>query len=134
MPLKLNLKKGQKIIINGAVLENTVDRSVSLMLLNDAAILRDNDILTAEEASTPASRVYYSIQCAYLFENERVKHLADCRVFLEDFLQAIPSSQPIGDEIEKAVEREEYYVALRAARKLIDAETGIIKDNFGETV
>jgi flagellar protein FlbT len=134
MPLKLNLKKGQKIIINGAVLENTVDRSVSLMLLNDAAILRDNDILTAEEASTPASRVYFSIQCAYLFENDRVKHLAEYRTFLDDFLQAIPSSAEVGEEIRNAIEKEEYYLAMRAARKLIDTETEIIKDNFGETV
>ena len=73
MPLKIQLKKGQKIIINGAVLENSGTHTTSLIVRNDASILRDTDIITADDAVTPASRAYYSLQCLYLFPEEKEK-------------------------------------------------------------
>ncbi|WP_417821482.1 flagellar biosynthesis repressor FlbT [Terasakiella sp.] len=127
MPLKLNLKKEQKIIINGAVLENKSDRSLSLALLNDAVILRDRDILTAEEASTPAARVYYSLQCAYLFKEKRIRYVAEAKVFIEDFMVAVPSSKKICEKVLSKIEDEDFYGALRDARKLIDVEAKVLE-------
>ena len=126
MPLKVQLRKGQKIIINGAVLENIASHNVSLLVMNDAAILRDSDILTAEEAVTPASRVYYELQCSYLFPQERGKHLQQFEEFMADYLEAAPSSLPVALEIQQMIAAGEYYSALKASQKLIEHERKVL--------
>ena len=70
MPLKLTLAKGEKFIVNGAVIRND-GRDASLVFENHAQILRHKDILTAANATTPAARVYLALQCAYLFAERK---------------------------------------------------------------
>ena len=70
MPLKLDLKCGEKMIVNGAVLEN-VGPNAKILIHNLATVLREKEILTQEDAATPASRVYFSLQCAYMFSEAR---------------------------------------------------------------
>lgn len=126
MPLKINLKKGQKIILNGAVIENTNPRSINFTLMNEAAILRDSDVLTAEEACTPASRIYFNIQGLYLFEEKRDEYSQNVNQLLEDYERAAPSCKPITYAVRDALMNEEYYNALRQARKLIEHESKVL--------
>lgn len=65
MPLKLSLKPGETFILNGAVIRNG-DRRGVLLLENQARILREKDIMQAEEANTPARRAYFAIMQMYL--------------------------------------------------------------------
>jgi len=104
MPLKIQLKKGQKIIINGAVLENASSRTASLLVINNASIMRDADVLTPEDAVTPAARVYYSLQCMYLFPEEKDTHLPRFNEFIEAYGKAAPSSAKIVSELRHLVE------------------------------
>lgn len=124
MPLKLDLKTGEKMIVNGAVLEN-VGPGAKVIVHNMASILRDKEILTQDDAVTPASRVYFSLQCAYMFPETRDGHLKKFRSFLNDYLAACPSALAIGDEIKGFIDEKQYYKALRASRNLIahEAET-----------
>ncbi|NVK17373.1 MAG: flagellar biosynthesis repressor FlbT [Methylocystaceae bacterium] len=126
MPLKINLKKGQKIILNGAVIENTNPRSVSFTLMNEASILRDNDVLTAEEACTPASRVYFNVQGMYLFPDKREQYYQNVNQFLEDYERAAKSALPITYAIREALLDGEFYSALKQARHLIEHENKVL--------
>lgn len=126
MPLKIQLKSGQKIIINGAVLENAATRTASLLVINDATILRDSDILTPEDAVTPASRVYFSLQCLYLFPNDAETHLPRLHEFLSSYLEASPSSRPIVEKIRKFFDNGELYQALKAGHDLIAHEREVM--------
>lgn len=126
MPLKLQLRKGQKIIINGAVLENAGAHTASILVKNDAAIMRDTDILTFDDARTPASRVYYALQCVYLFPSEREKHLENLNQLIDSYNEAAPSSQPICDGIRRLVGEGKYYQALKLAQDLIGHEKRIL--------
>src|SRR5471030_3333363 len=65
MPLKLSLKPGEKFVLNGAVVQNG-DRRSSLLLQNKASVLREKDIMQAEEAVTPARRIYFPVMMMYL--------------------------------------------------------------------
>lgn len=127
MPLKINLKKDQKIILNGAVLKNSSAHAVTLTLLNDSRLLQDKDILSYEEANTPAARVYYSLQCAYLFEDERAEHLENFKVFSADYVKALPSSKEIVDDLAEKVNNGELFRALKQARDLIMHETKVLE-------
>lgn len=126
MPLKIHLRKGQKIIINGAVLENTSSHNVSLLVKNEASILRDNDILTPDDVSTPASRVYYALQCLYLFSNEGESNLPRLNEFLDNYLVAAPSSKELVDDIKRLVEDRKLYPALKKGQELISHENKVL--------
>ncbi len=66
MPLTINLKPKERLIVNGVVIENSSTPS-RILIHNTAALLREKDILTEEQATTPARRIYFAIQCEYLF-------------------------------------------------------------------
>ena len=67
MPLKLSLKPGEKFVLNGAVVQNG-DRRGVLILQNKASVLREKDIMQAENAITPARRIYFPVMMMYLDE------------------------------------------------------------------
>jgi flagellar protein FlbT len=59
--LKLTLKPKERFFINGAVVVNG-DRRSSLLIENNASILREKDIMQEREAGTPVRRIYFAIQ------------------------------------------------------------------------
>lgn len=58
--LRLGLRSGEKIFINGAVLR--VDRKVRIELLNDATFLLEAHVMGPEEATTSLRRLYFLVQ------------------------------------------------------------------------
>jgi flagellar biosynthesis repressor protein FlbT len=58
--LRLGLRSGEKIYINGAVIR--VDRKVRLELLNDATFLLEAHVMSPEEATTSLRRLYFLVQ------------------------------------------------------------------------
>jgi len=121
MPLKLSVSKGEKFIVNGAVIRNDGE-GISLLFENQAQILRQKDILTPETASTPAARVYLALQCAYLFPDKAVTHLTDFQTLLNDYIEAAPSAQPIAEEVRRLVGNDQLYNGLKACAKLLGHE------------
>jgi len=121
MPLRIKLPAKEKIIINGAVIENAGE-ATTIVLHNRADILRRKEVLTEQDAITPARRVYYALQCAYLFDGERDGYLQMFRRFLQDYVEAAPSAGEIIHAISEAVKAERYYDALRQTQDLIQHE------------
>lgn len=126
MPLKLQIKAGQRIIVNGAVVENIGTRTASLLIKNEAAIMRDTDILTPEAAATPASRVYYALQCLYLFPSQKEKYLPIFKELSASYLEAAPSAHEIVDSVNEHVDQGQFYMALKKARDLIHHESKVL--------
>ena len=58
--MRLSLRSGEKLYVNGAVLR--VDRKVSLELLNDATFLLETHVMQPEEATTVLKRLYFAVQ------------------------------------------------------------------------
>lgn len=128
MALKIQIKPSQKILINGAVIENASGRAASLIVHNNAAILRDQDIMQPEAAVTPATRTYYALQCMYIFPDEATRYKSIFKGFVETYEQAAPSSRPIIDEICVLVDSGHVFQALKAARKLIAHEGEVLRN------
>ncbi len=121
MPLKLDIKAGEKLVINGAVLEN-VGGNAKMLIHNESAIIREKEILSQGESNTPAARVYFALQCAYMFPRHEGEYLETFRGFLNDYVIAAPSAKPLADEIAKFVDEAKLYRALKATQKLIRHE------------
>lgn len=65
MPLKVVLRPGEKLIVNGAVL-GAGDRAATLFLHNHAQFLRGRDMLRPEDAHCPLGHLQLAIQALYL--------------------------------------------------------------------
>ena len=123
MPLKLSLRPGEKYVLNGAVVQNG-DRRSALLLQNKASVLREKDIMQAEEANTPSRRIYFPVMMMYLdqanwesYQDEFVKRLSE-------FMGAVRNPDVLADCVNasRCVMTREYYKALMLCRKLIEYE------------
>ena len=59
-PFCINLKSGERIFINGAVLR--VDRKVSIEFLNDVTFLLEAHVMQPGQTTTPFRQLYFMIQ------------------------------------------------------------------------
>ncbi|HLO77741.1 MAG TPA: flagellar biosynthesis repressor FlbT [Magnetospirillum sp.] len=125
MPLLIDLKPGEKVIINGAVIENA-GANTKLRLHNECSILRQKEILVAEEVGTPAARVYFCLQNAYIFPEKRDHYLEFFDTCLSQYVEACPSATPIAQDIRAEVAQGHYYRALKCSRKLLGHETTVL--------
>lgn len=123
MPLKLSLKPGEKFVLNGAVVQNG-DRRGTLILQNKASVLREKDIMQAEEASTPGRRVYFPVMMMYLDEAAAPRFYDEFVRRMGEFMSVIRNPDVLADcvGISKHVMAKEYYKALMICRKLMDYE------------
>jgi len=125
VPLSIDFKSGDKIIINGAVIENLGSNS-KLSVHNQAAILRGKEVLSAEDSKTPASRIYFALQCAYIFPMKTDEYVEAFSKLMDEYLEACPSAADIAENIRGLVEKGQLYKALKAAQDLIQHEAEIL--------
>jgi flagellar protein FlbT len=128
MPLKIDLKPGEKFVINGAVLSVGRDGR-SLLLQNEAVLLREKDIMQEEDANTPAKRIYFVIMLMYIDPANSQDYTEKYRRLAIDFVRAAPMTDvtDLLSAIDKDVASGNFYQALRSCRKLFDIEDAIFK-------
>src|SRR5947207_15168164 len=113
MPLKLTLKPGEKFVLNGAVLANG-DKRASLIIQNKACVLREKDIMQAEDATTPARRIYFPIMMMYLDNDAPETYYSQFALRMTEFMEAIRDREMLATcvDISKHVMNGDYYNAL----------------------
>ncbi len=128
MPLKLSLKPGEKFVLNGAVIANG-DRRTSLVIQNKACVLREKDILQAEDANTPARRIYFPIMMMYLDNDAPETYYSQFALRMTEFMEAIRDREMLARcvDISKYVMNGDYYNALVKCRSLFEFEQERLK-------
>lgn len=58
--LKITLRAGERIFVNGAVLK--MDRKVGVELMNDVTFLLEQHFIKPEETTTPLRQLYFMVQ------------------------------------------------------------------------
>ncbi len=126
MPLKVELKPNERLIIGASLITNGNQRA-RLFIEGKEPILRQKDILSPESADTPAKHVYLSIQLMYLQEEGKTDELhAKYLEFANDFLKAAPSAQSFFDDINNEILTGSLYKALKATKRLITYEQELL--------
>lgn len=128
MSLKFRIPAGEKIIVNGAVLTNTGNKAMHFSLENDAAVMRERDILLPDDVETPLQNVYMFVQLMYI---EPDNHSSHYKSFQEAAQVAFLSTTNVTDrglifEIVGLVGEKNYYTALKLLRKHMSAEQATI--------
>lgn len=124
MSLKFRIPAGEKIIVNGAVLTNTGNKAMHFSLENDAAVMRERDILLPDAVETPLQNVYMFVQLMYI---EPDNHASHYKSFQEAAQVAFLSTADVTDrglifEIVGLVGEKNYYTALKLLRKSMNSE------------
>ena len=127
MPLKVNIKPGEKFIVNGAVMV-AVNKGASLILQNEATILLGKDIMQEEDANTPAKRIYFSILLMYLDDSDRKKYYPMFMRLIEDFMEATTFAEVRKTllHIVQDVNATKYYRALKTCKALMNYEAEVL--------
>ncbi|RZI99326.1 MAG: flagellar biosynthesis repressor FlbT [Brevundimonas sp.] len=126
MPLKLSLKPGERFVLNGAVVQNG-DRRGVLILQNKASVLREKDIMQADEVNTPARRIYFPVMMMYLEGAVAPKMYDEFALRLTEFMGATRNPAVLSECVSASrhVMAKDFYKALMSARKLVDYEEGL---------
>jgi len=125
MGLKVELKAGERFILGDCIVTNGNQRT-RLLIEGEAAILREKDIMTAQEADTPAKRIYLAVQLMYTARDPRLHH-ETYFVLMRELVQAAPSAWPHVAAVSNHIMAGEMYKALKSAKALIAYEKELIE-------
>lgn len=125
--LVLELRQGEVMIVNGAPIRFRTKSRIELTA--KARFLFGKQIMPAAAADSPARRIYFALQSAYIgTDEERVRGLASARVLIGEFKAATTSllAREILDRAMAAAEADDCYQALKLARRIIRHEDAVL--------
>ncbi|MFC4170138.1 flagellar biosynthesis repressor FlbT [Teichococcus aestuarii] len=125
--LVLDLRAGDRMLVNGAALQFKTRTSV--MLSNRARFLFGKQIMAPEEARTPARRVYFAIQAAYIAEeHERADYIAEARRLAGEYSDATTSAtaRRLLAEAIADLEASDCWEAMRRVRTLFAHDDAVL--------
>jgi flagellar protein FlbT len=123
--LVLELRQGDLMIVNGAPIRFRTKSRIELT----ARARFGKQIMTPDEAHTPARRIYFALQTAYIgTQDERQRGLVSARDLISEFKLATTSrlAREILDDALAAAEADECYRALKLVRRIIRHEDAVI--------
>ncbi|KQT82449.1 flagellar biosynthesis repressor FlbT [Aurantimonas sp. Leaf443] len=126
MTLRLSLRAGERIFINGAVMR--VDRKTSLELLNDVTFLLESHVMQAEDARTPLRQLYFLVQMI-LIDPANSETAVDTFRRTYVLLMAAFSNQTVRSglmDVAECIDRNRAFEALKIVRGLIPLEDMIL--------
>ncbi|GJD30247.1 flagellum biosynthesis repressor protein FlbT [Methylobacterium adhaesivum] len=123
MPLKIELKPFERLLIGGTAIRNGSRRS-SFVIETVTNFLRESDIILESEADTACKRLYLTLTVLYLAEptQEAEALLVNQASAL---LEAVPSTAPYLSDILAFVADREFYRALKRCKDLIQYEQSL---------
>jgi flagellar protein FlbT len=129
MGLKVELKPGERFILGDCLVTNG-DQRTRLLIEGQAPILREKDIMTPEQADTPAKRIYLAVQLMYTSRDPALHH-DTYFTLLRELVQAAPSAWAHVVDVSNHILAGEMYKALKSAKQLIAYEGELLDHATG---
>ncbi|HVQ71998.1 MAG TPA: flagellar biosynthesis repressor FlbT [Bradyrhizobium sp.] len=124
--MKISLRAGELIYVNGAVLR--VDRKVAIELVNDVMFLLEGQVMQAADATTALRQLYFIVQLMLMNPTDHQdadglygQHHAALKAVCEnqEMLEGLAA-------IDDLVGADRYYEALKRIRALFPVEQAIL--------
>ena len=125
--LVLELRQGETMIVNGAPIRFRTKTRIELTA--KARFLFGKQIMPPDQADSPARRIYFALQTAYIgADDERGGGLAAARALAEEFKSATTSAlaREILDRALAAAAADDCYQALKLTRRIIRHEDTVL--------
>lgn len=126
MSLRISLRNGEPVIVNGAVLRS-VGRT-DIIVENTATVLRGRDVMKPEEANTPARRLYFTCMMAYIDDDNLETHQKALLEQLEALVAVFqsPEAKDVCLRFAEKVAACDFYAALAECRWLGRYENDVL--------
>lgn len=125
--LILELRQGDMMIVNGASIR--FRNKTRIELAAKARFLFGKQIMPLDAADSPARRIYFALQTAYIGEvDERTAGLAQARRLIAEFQEVTTSglAREILDRALHAASNDDCYSALKMVRRVIRHEDAVL--------
>lgn len=122
--LVLKLSPKERVLINGAVIENGDRRSRLAIMTPDAHILRLRDAIHPEDANTPVRRALFALQLVLSGDNDPEKVRPSLLRQIEELSQVFTDadSRKMLSEASQGVIDNQHYRSLKNLRALLPRE------------
>ncbi|HSU05264.1 MAG TPA: flagellar biosynthesis repressor FlbT [Acetobacteraceae bacterium] len=133
--LVLELRQGEVMIVNGAPIRFRTKSRIELTAR--ARFLFGKQIMEPDKADTPARRIYFALQSAYIgTPEERERGLATARELVAAFTGATTSSlaREMLNSALAAAEADDCYRSLKLVRRIIRHEDAVMGRSSGDAV
>ena len=125
--LVLELRQGEMMIVNGAPIRFRTKSRIELTA--HARFLFGKQIMAPDQADSPARRIYFALQSAYIgTDEERGQGLIAARELITAFKTATTSAlaREILDRALASAETDDCYQALKLARRIMRHEDAVL--------
>jgi flagellar protein FlbT len=123
MALRLMLRKGEPVIVNGVVLR-ALSRT-EILVETEATVLRGQEVMRPEEATTPARKLYFACMMAYIDPANLEKHQQELLHHLAALMHAFeaPEVQDLCVRFAENVAAGHFFRALSDCKWIIGYES-----------
>ena len=125
--LVLELRQGDLMVVNGAPIR--FRNRTRIELAAKARFLFGKQIMAPESANSPARRIYFALQTAYIgTEEERQPGLISARALIAEFMEATTSAlvREMLTRALEAAETDDCYLGLKIARRVMRHEEEVL--------
>ncbi len=124
-PMRISLRAGERLYINGAVLR--ASQRTTIELLNDATFLLEAHVIQPEEATTPLRQLYFALQTLLIETASESAMDAYMRIHADTSQSFSTTDVVVGLRlVGKLVEAGRVFEALKAIRSLFPIEESIL--------
>ena len=126
--LVLKLGPHERVVINGAVIENGDRRTRLAVMTPNAHILRLRDAIHPDQANTPVRRICYIAQLLLTGDADPDEAAQQIQRGIDQLLQVLidPESRQLLSQATKALAAGQHYQALKALRGLLPIEERLL--------
>jgi flagellar biosynthesis repressor protein FlbT len=125
--LVLEMRQGDMMVVNGAAIRFRTRTRIELTA--HARFLFGRQIMAPDDATTPARRLYFALQTAYIGDDmERHAGLSEARLRAAEFRAATTSKMAAAllDQAMTSAEGNKCYQALRLVRRVVAHEDAVL--------
>ena len=130
MPLKIDLKPNELLIIGNTAIRNG-DRRSSFTLETNAKFLRETEIITETEATTPCKKLCLTLQVIYLVDDPS-EALNLFYAQAAEIMGSVQTMAPYLLGIQQQLEAKRYHAAIKRGRELMAYEHSLLTRDIGE--
>lgn len=124
MPLRIELKPHERLIVNGALIRNG-DRRSTFLIETQCKFLRESEIVTESEADTACKKLHLTLTVVYL-SDDPTPGLALFYAQAAEVLRAVPSTAPHLAAIQGELDEGRFHAAIKRARNLVLYERDLL--------
>lgn len=111
MALKLKVRRQEKLMINGAVLEFSNDAEVTF--LNRASIMREKDVMVEDQVTDLWSAAYFIVQLIYIDIENKDRLGAMFRRVIGDLTDEYPEKREELNRLLTSFDEDNFYECLK---------------------